>query len=63
MEVQPPLADEGIGEVVGNGELGEDAEEKLVGEEGGEIGCRRVKGTGRREGRETGERVKIKRVN
>lgn len=45
MEIQPALANEGIGEVARRiGKLGEDLEEKLVGEEkgwvhgGGEIG-------------------------
>lgn len=31
MEVQPALADKGVGEVLGNWELGEDGEEKLIG--------------------------------
>lgn len=42
VEVQPALADEGVGEIPGNRELGEDTEEKLIGEEGGGIGGGRV---------------------
>lgn len=38
VEVQPALADEGVVEVLRERELGENQEEELVGEEGGEIG-------------------------
>lgn len=37
LEVEPALADEGVGEALGVGELGEDPEEGLVGEEEGAV--------------------------
>ncbi|KAM1062097.1 hypothetical protein PS2_026265 [Malus domestica] len=53
-EVQPPLVDEGVEEVAGNWELRENAEEELVRDERGGIGCRWVKGKGIEGGGEVG---------
>lgn len=38
VEVQPAPADQRIGSVLGDGELGEDVEEDVIGKEGGGIG-------------------------